>query len=290
MLATSSPLYQSMDVAERLGYEVRVYARVPDLSDGTEGKERTGEWESGKEKDREGLGRKGSKRRSGGIVDTPSGGSKMYLGHARKASGGGSGSAESDPDLDTAMMLHFAAAKSASHSRNVSLMSLAASAASSSAVDLLQYQYGSPASLSYALDSPTVTAGAQPSRIRYREQGVDELLQLKLLQAISDADADYPVSASDTDGTSSSLKGGSTGGLPLGATIVLATGDGNAGQFNEAGFRGCVRTALRKGWNVELYAWEIGLSRMWMKEFGGAGERFKIIGLEKFAVDLLELS
>ena len=28
---TSSPLYQPMDTMERLGYEVRVYMRVPDL-------------------------------------------------------------------------------------------------------------------------------------------------------------------------------------------------------------------------------------------------------------------
>jgi hypothetical protein len=28
---TSSPLYQPMDTMERLGYEVRVYLRVPDL-------------------------------------------------------------------------------------------------------------------------------------------------------------------------------------------------------------------------------------------------------------------
>ncbi|KAF8218060.1 hypothetical protein K438DRAFT_2006969, partial [Mycena galopus ATCC 62051] len=34
VLVTSSPLYQPMDTAERLGYEVRVYARVPDLGDG----------------------------------------------------------------------------------------------------------------------------------------------------------------------------------------------------------------------------------------------------------------
>lgn len=76
-----------------------------------------------------------------------------------------------------------------------------------------------------------------PSKIRYREQGVDELLQLKLHQAIADADT-----------------------VPKGSTIVLATGDGNVGQFNEDGFLGPVRTALKRGWKVELYAWEDGLS------------------------------
>lgn len=31
VVVTSSPLYQPMDTLERLGYEVRVYIRVPDL-------------------------------------------------------------------------------------------------------------------------------------------------------------------------------------------------------------------------------------------------------------------
>ena len=76
-----------------------------------------------------------------------------------------------------------------------------------------------------------------PHRIRYREQGVDELLQLKLHQAL----------AAEDD-------------VPEGATIVLATGDGNVGQFNEEGFLGPVRTALKRGWKVELYSWVGGLS------------------------------
>ena len=52
-------------------------------------------------------------------------------------------------------------------------------------------------------------------RIRYREQGVDELLQLKLHQAIAATDV-----------------------VPEGATIVLATGDGNVGEFSDDGFLG----------------------------------------------------
>jgi hypothetical protein len=57
--------------------------------------------------------------------------------------------------------------------------------------------------------------GTSPGKIKYREQGVDELLQLKLHQAIA---------ASDD--------------VPDGSTIILATGDGNMGQFNEEGFLG----------------------------------------------------
>ena len=48
---------------------------------------------------------------------------------------------------------------------------------------------------------------------------MDELLQLKLHQAIAASDS-----------------------VPDGSTIVLATGDGNIGQFNEEGFLGMCRT------------------------------------------------
>jgi hypothetical protein len=131
---------------------------------------------------------------------------------------------------------------------------------------------------------PTATAGYAPNevsppsavaKIRYREQGVDELLQLKLHQALAALD----------------------GPPPPGATIVLATSDGNVGQFNEDGFLCPVRTALKKGWRVELYAWEEGLSRAWMREFGEwtkpvdgeATGRFRVVGMEQFAWELLEI-
>lgn len=58
-------------------------------------------------------------------------------------------------------------------------------------------------------------ATATTAKVKYREQGVDELLQLKLHQALAATDE-----------------------VPEGATIVLATGDGNVGQFNEDGFLG----------------------------------------------------
>lgn len=54
------------------------------------------------------------------------------------------------------------------------------------------------------------------AKVKFREQGVDELLQLKLHQALAAVDDR----------------------VPEGSTIVLATGDGNVGQFNEDGFLG----------------------------------------------------
>ncbi|EMD36562.1 hypothetical protein CERSUDRAFT_124335 [Gelatoporia subvermispora B] len=196
VLVTSSPLYQPMESAVQLGYEVRIYARVPDTGDGPDRQKYTsssgGEYAASPPKYR---GRKGP---------------PFSRGHSRKGSAKDGATSESD------------------HGGN-----------------------GPGAS----------------TRVRYREQGVDELLQLKLHQALAEVDD-----------------------VPPGATIVLATGDGNVGQFSEEGFLGVVRTALKKGWRVELYAWEGGLSRAWMREFGEAWKgRFEIHMLDRYAVELLEV-
>lgn len=74
---------------------------------------------------------------------------------------------------------------------------------------------------------------------RYKEQGVDEILHLKLLQA---------------------LNGQGGGSAPAAARLVLATGDVKGGQFNRDGFVGGVREALRRGWAVELWSFRSGAS------------------------------
>jgi hypothetical protein len=136
-----------------------------------------------------------------------------------------------------------------------------------------------PASHSASFPSAS-TIPAAPSRPRYHEQGVDELLQLKLHQSLNITDSSPPP----------------------GSTIILATGDGNAGEFNEEGFVGPVSIALRRGWRVELYAWEDGLSRVWKRVFEEWLEdetgcdvdnpkrgMFKIVGLEQFGAELVKL-
>ncbi|OSD07946.1 hypothetical protein PYCCODRAFT_1473553 [Trametes coccinea BRFM310] len=202
VLVTSSPLYQPMLSAEELGYEVRIYARVPDTGDGA---------------DRQRIHH--SRADSVGTHPVEAGPSRARSrprthtrGHTKKPSVGGAGNGTANGN---------------------------------------------------ATSTDSDSAGA--TRVRYREQGVDELLQLKLHQAIAAVDV-----------------------VPPGGTIVLATGDGNVGQFNEDGFLGCVRTALKKGWRVELYAWEGGLSRAWMREFGEC-EGFRIFMLDAYAADLLEI-
>ena len=232
-----------MDSAERLGYEVRIYARVPDLGDGMDRAAREGVR---------------SKRNS----SVP-----------RSSASQGNGNADSDPGPGVPAPPPSSGGKSYGHSRSSSLNAPGGSGRG------VASRHGGPS----GTNGSGTSGGTNGARVRYREQGVDELLQLKLHQAIADADSPPPV----------------------GSTIVLATGDGNVGQFNAEGFLGAVRTALRKGWHVELYAWEFGLSKAWVKEFGGSddsavdvawtgevgsyGDRFKIVGLEKFAHDLLEV-
>ncbi|KAK7016311.1 hypothetical protein R3P38DRAFT_2993900 [Favolaschia claudopus] len=344
VLVTSSPLYQPMDTAERLGYEVRVYARVPDLGDG---QDRAGSSGGGRPQGHNrslsagagGLmgfpqGQQASAGGNGG-VGTPGelpalknprwgggngisgegmtgggggggGGRKGRKGHVRRVSGSqGSTSTESEGQQQMAK----AAAASFPHAfiRSLGPNGNGGSAAINinTTSSISPPMYGTnPISSSFPTtmnsmhhlgglsptavyahglpNNPNVNANALAglgasgaAKIKYREQGVDELLQLKLHQALAAVD----------------------GPVPPGATIVLATGDGNVGQFNEDGFLGPVRTALKKGWRVELYAWEEGLSRSWMREFGDwtkplEGEttgRFRVVGMEQFAGELLEI-
>jgi hypothetical protein len=216
VLVASSPLYQPMDGAAQLGYEVHVYARVPDTGDGAD--------RLSSRRHRHSRGRSGSGGGSGG--------------------GGGTG---------------WIASRDYAHrsSSGVALTTDSSEPGTSSS--------GAP-STNLSQSAPRDNL-APSGRVRFREQGVDELLQLKLLQAVADVDAP-----------------------PAGSTIVLATGDGSVGQFNEEGFRGCVRTALKKGWHVELYAWEGGLSRTWVHEFaeGSWASRFRIIPIDGFGPDLLD--
>lgn len=204
VMATSSPLYQPVDPAEQLGYEVHVLQRVPDAGDGT--------YTSNSNSSGPDNGTQSP------VKSRKSQGQSVGRGHTR---GGSLGHNTAGP----------------SYTRNGT----------------------SPVS-----DS-NVNGSSTNGRRRFREQGVDELLQLKLHQALASADE-----------------------VPPNSTIILATGDGNVGQFNEEGFLGCVKLALKKGWRVELYAWEGGLSKMWKREFG-TNPRFEIHMLDRFAVDLLEL-
>ncbi|KAJ7148795.1 hypothetical protein C8R43DRAFT_1008799 [Mycena crocata] len=310
VLVTSSPLYQPMDTAERLGYEVRVYARVPDLGDG---QDRVGSGgPNGRQHNRSlsagagglmgfangnghangpsggGSGVSGEFPTlrnprwggNGGGGDNMGGGRKGRKGHVRRISGStGSTSTESEQGqingmaaagFPQAFIRSLGTTNGATAAMNISASPTSYGSPPISSSMPANGNGFSPPSTGYTSNTVSATA-----KIKYREQGVDELLQLKLHQALAALD----------------------GPPPPNATIVLATGDGNVGQFNEDGFLGPVRTALKKGWRVELYAWEEGLSRSWMREFGEwakplDGEltgRFRVVGMEQFAGELMEI-
>ncbi|AEO67688.1 2d3bbba1-f887-4403-9fcb-0dd026ae338b [Thermothielavioides terrestris] len=123
-----------------------------------------------------------------------------------------------------------------------------------------------------ARDRESATSGADTSGddfvlgpMKHGEQGVDELLHLKILQ-----------SAMDT---------------PNPATVVLATGDAASAQYSD-GFKKNIERVLSHGWNLELYAWRRNISSAWREpEFAKKwGHQFKIIELDGFCEELFDMT
>ncbi|OJD37075.1 uncharacterized protein BKCO1_8000161 [Diplodia corticola] len=111
--------------------------------------------------------------------------------------------------------------------------------------------------------SETNTAATLKAKEAWVEQGVDEILHLKMLESV--VDVDKP------------------------STIVLATGDAAAAEYSQ-GFMRMVERALKKGWRVELVSWQAGISNAYKKrEFRQKwGEAFRIISLDDYVEDLLD--
>ncbi len=119
------------------------------------------------------------------------------------------------------------------------------------------------------LDAPTSGADTSGEEyvgpMKHGEQGVDELLHLKILQ-----------SAMDT-------------AKP--ATMVLATGDAASAQYSD-GFKKNVERVLSLGWNIELYGWSRNISSSWRDpEFTEQwGHQFKIVELDGFCEELFDMT
>ncbi|KAF2147433.1 uncharacterized protein K452DRAFT_314590 [Aplosporella prunicola CBS 121167] len=109
----------------------------------------------------------------------------------------------------------------------------------------------------------TAAVAAQYAKEAWVEQGVDEILHLKILESV--VDAEEP------------------------STIVLATGDAAQAEYSQ-GFMRMVERALKKGWKVELVSWKDGISSQYQKrEFRQKwGDRFRIIQLDDYVEDLLD--
>ncbi|KAJ5353188.1 hypothetical protein N7452_002162 [Penicillium brevicompactum] len=118
-----------------------------------------------------------------------------------------------------------------------------------------------PASDSCGISGGPETVAA--SGERWVEQGVDEILHLKILESL--VDTDEP------------------------ATIVLATGDAAVAEFS-GGFMKMVERALQRGWIVELVSFAQGTSYAYRKkEFRAQwGDRFHIIELDPYVEELFE--
>ncbi|KAI6952975.1 hypothetical protein KC321_g17252 [Hortaea werneckii] len=110
----------------------------------------------------------------------------------------------------------------------------------------------------------TASSAPQYAPAKMIEQGVDEILHLKMLESVVDTE------------------------VP--STIVLATGDAAQAEYS-SGFMAMVERALKKGWKVELVSWSKNISLMYSrKEWTQTwGDRFKIIYLDDYAEELLEM-
>jgi len=99
---------------------------------------------------------------------------------------------------------------------------------------------------------------------KFVEQGVDEILHLKILESV--VDVEEPT------------------------TIVLATGDAAIAEYSQ-GFMVMVERALKKGWCVELVSWSKNISQMYKRQGFRAkwGDKFKIIELDDYAEELLDM-
>jgi hypothetical protein len=110
--------------------------------------------------------------------------------------------------------------------------------------------------------TPTPTPKT-PSAPKWVEQGVDEILHLKMCQSIIDAE------------------------MP--STMVLATGDGAVAEMSD-GFLAHVERALKRGWKVELVSWGQQINGGYKRRQFRAkwADQFTILELDEFLEDLID--
>ena len=106
------------------------------------------------------------------------------------------------------------------------------------------------------------TAAVQYAPEKWVEQAVDEILHLKMMESV--VDADKP------------------------SKMVLATGDAAEAEYS-GGFLIMVERALGKGWKIELASFKRNISGAYRRrDFRDKwGERFKIVELDDFVEVLL---
>lgn len=105
---------------------------------------------------------------------------------------------------------------------------------------------------------------------QYIEQGVDEILQFKIL--------DFVVMSSFANVTFSKHDRKNV--------LCVVTGDGAPSEFG-SGFLSLIITLLGLGWTIELYAWRMSLNNLYYYLF--AIPNFKFYSLELFAHQIIRL-
>lgn len=117
------------------------------------------------------------------------------------------------------------------------------------------------ANSSYPSSGSETTGNSAYTTEKWVEQGVDEILHLKILESVVDVE------------------------IPT--TMVLGTGDGAVAEYSQ-GFYAMVERALRKGWNVELVSWSHNIGHAYKKRSfrNQWSQQFKIIELDGYAMEL----
>lgn len=119
-----------------------------------------------------------------------------------------------------------------------------------------------------------------PPVLQQKEQAVDELVHLKILQSLLE---DSPLPLPPLAELNPSNR----------PTLVFVTGDANASEYNPEGFLGCAKKALIRGWDVEVVSFGSGLSDRWASMMGasrvgkkGSGA-LRVVDLEGWGEELV---
>lgn len=126
-----------------------------------------------------------------------------------------------------------------------------------SILERVEKEYTGPNTASSGSETP-----GNYKRKRKVEQAVDEILHLKILESV----LDYPPS-----------------------TVVLASGDGAAGEYSQ-GFFKMIERCLIRGWAVEIVSFKRNLNGLYsQKAFTKKWEgKFRTVALDSFAEELVD--
>lgn len=268
VLVASSPLYQSLDEMAGMGYQISVLQRV-EIKEGSSRASRNGSGHSRSSsfnstpnrKNGKGKGNRNGSPNKNNNNNNNNGNNNNNAGSSNESDSNGQ-QKRNPPTAQPSFAARLVnARRTAQHHRRNLSTDAAFITPSNPNTTLGQIVEGSGAS---GQSTPS-------TRPRFREEAVDELLQLKLLQTLLDTPSPPPP----------------------GSTIVLASGDAAKSQFNPEGFLGCVRKAVERGWNVEVVGWDEGRSRAYGELANevierGLGGMLSIISLDRWGKDLLE--